>query len=346
MQQFAFSFLLAIAQIVRKKPEPANYLNSAVFICNSILQLGIPLISLKIPSHYPLSIFAFTSAIFFLGPLMFFYSYSIFNPLSFQSGLPARLKAHLIPGIFQLQPVDYKRTIIDSMLNNPGWNTITLLCLAGSIHISLYFIYMLLQGMSIRDVKSIQVPVRIMYSVYFVCMLSIAMVSYGFFTKSGTILTSGGALVTAINVFIFLINHRYPRFFRLIESEIKKKRYERSLLYGIDTELLNEQLNALMTDKSIYRDFDITLEKLGDMLLITPHQLSQFLNERLNTNFRQYINSYRIEEAKKLLINNPEQSIISICFTVGFGSKSTLNEIFKKFTGENPSDFRNRHAIK
>ena len=99
-----------------------------------------------------------------------------------------------------------------------------------------------------------------------------------------------------------------------------------------------------MTGKGVYRESDITLEKLSGMLLVTPHQLSQMLNERLKTNFWQYVNSFRIEEAKKLLVHNPERSIISICYHVGFGSKSTFNDIFRKFTGENPSEYRNKRA--
>jgi AraC-like DNA-binding protein len=203
---------------------------------------------------------------------------------------------------------------------------------------------MFIKGLSVRDIESVQVPLRIMNSVYFGCMLSVFMVSYGFFGKSYDVLSAGGAMIPVVNTIVFLANNRYPRFFRLIESEIKKKKYEKSLLYGIDTGLLSEQLNVLMAEKALYRDFDVTLEKLSGMLMIKPHQLSQMLNERLQTNFWQYINSFRIEEAKKLLVNNPEQSVISICFNVGFGSKSAFNDIFRKFTGESPSEYRNRHS--
>jgi AraC-like DNA-binding protein len=349
---FTFSIILAIAQSIRKKPELANYLNSAIFACNSIIQLGILLLLLKIPAQYPLSIFAFITSLFFIGPLIFFYSYTLLNPLSSRTGLPNSLKAHLAPGclvliaeiIFQLHPEDFKKSIIDVTLNSQEWSVITFFCFAGSIHMSLYFIYMLVQGLKVRDIESVKVPLRIMNTMYIGCIVSALMVSYGFFGKSSPVLAAGGAMIPVVNTMIFLANYRYPRFFMLIESEIKKKKYEKSLLYGVDTELLSEQLNELMANKCIYRDFDITLEKLSGMLLIKPHQLSQMLNEKLETNFWQYINSFRIEDAKKLLVNNPEQSIITICYNVGFGSKSTFNDIFKKFTGESPSEYRNRHT--
>jgi AraC-like DNA-binding protein len=184
-------------------------------------------------------------------------------------------------------------------LNGSEWTGMTYLCLAGAIHVSLYFLYMLFRGLSARNIKSLQVPLRILYSVYAACVLAVLMISYGFFGKQYNILYAGGAIIPLVNTIIFLANYRYPQFFRAIESEIKKKKYEKSLLYGIDTKLLIEQLNELMADKCVYKEFDITLKKLSGMLMITPHQLSQILNERLRTNFWQYINSFRIEEAKK-----------------------------------------------
>jgi AraC-like DNA-binding protein len=351
---FTFSLVLAVAQGVRKKPELPNYLNSAIFTCNAVLQLGVLLIALRVPVRCPWSIVAFLSSIFFIGPLIYYYNYILINPSSFRERLQGMQIAHLVPGfivlaaeiIFQLFPNQYKITVLDAALNGTEWNPIAILCLAGSIHASLYFLYMFIQGLSVRDVESVRVPLLIMSTMYLACMVSVITVACGFFIKSDNVLYSGGAMVPAINTIIFLANNRYPKFFKLIESEIKKKKYERSLLYGIDTSLLGERLNELMADKSIYNDFDITLEKLSEMLFITQHQLSQFLNEKLNTNFRQYINSYRIEEAKNLLVGNPGQSIISICFKVGFGSKSAFNDIFKKFTGENPSDYRERHLEK
>jgi AraC-like DNA-binding protein len=349
---FSFSFMLAFAQSIRKKPELANVLNSAIYFCNGVIQLGIWLILMRVPERHPLAIFGFSTSLFTIGPLIFFYSYTLINPLEARSGLPNRLRAHLAPGlavlvgeiIFQFQQADYKKAIIDATHNGPEWTGITLLCMAGTIHMSLYYIYMFFKGLAVRDIESVQVPLRIMNSVYFGCMLSVVLVAYGFFGKSYDVLAAGGAVIPAVNSIVFLANYRYPRFFRIIESEIKKKKYEKSLLYGVDTGLLGEQLNELMTEQCVYRDFDITLEKLSGMLLIKPHQLSQMLNERLETNFWQYINSFRIEEAKKLLVGNPEQSVISICFTVGFGSKSTFNDIFKKFTGESPSEYRSKRA--
>ncbi|HOW99304.1 MAG TPA: helix-turn-helix transcriptional regulator, partial [Deltaproteobacteria bacterium] len=137
-----------------------------------------------------------------------------------------------------------------------------------------------------------------------------------------------------------------PDFYRLVESEIKKTRYERSLLKGLDTELVNDRLGYLMGKEHIYKDFDLSLESLARQLSITPHQLSQFMTKRLRTSFRRYINSYRIEEAKKILASDPDRNILTVCFDVGFNSKSTFNQSFRKYTNQTPSEFRQEHQAK
>ena len=80
--------------------------------------------------------------------------------------------------------------------------------------------------------------------------------------------------------------------------------------------------------------------EVADYNQFVPHQLSQFLNERLETSFTRYVNSFRVEEAKWLLLEKPARSILSICYQVGFSSKSSFNSVFKNITGFTPTEFR------
>mgnify|MGYP002390629215 CR=1 FL=1 len=96
----------------------------------------------------------------------------------------------------------------------------------------------------------------------------------------------------------------------------------------------------------IYKDHNITLGKLAKSLSIKPHVLSQIINEQLSYNFNDFINSYRIEEAKKMLAN-PEMkniTVAGIAYDSGFNTLSAFNTAFKKFTGRTPSQFRNNKS--
>ncbi|PQA92033.1 hypothetical protein B0A69_16575 [Chryseobacterium shigense] len=100
-------------------------------------------------------------------------------------------------------------------------------------------------------------------------------------------------------------------------------------------------LELMITDQP-YLDEDLSLLKLSQQLEVSTHQLSQVINQNLNTNFYQLVNSYRVEEVKKKL-KDPQFSkfsILGIAFESGFNSKSTFNKIFKEETGMTPSEYK------
>ncbi|HPD77772.1 MAG TPA: helix-turn-helix domain-containing protein, partial [Spirochaetota bacterium] len=91
-----------------------------------------------------------------------------------------------------------------------------------------------------------------------------------------------------------------------------------------------------------FADEDISLKKLADELDITTHQLSQILNEKIKKNFNTFINEFRVEEAKSLLVEEADRSILSISLAVGFNSYTTFCTTFSKYTGMSPSNYRKR----
>ena len=97
-----------------------------------------------------------------------------------------------------------------------------------------------------------------------------------------------------------------------------------------------------MNKEKPFLESDLTLSGLANKLFITPHELSQVINERLNQNFFEFINHYRVEEAKNMIIDPANKSLkmAVIGFNVGFNSTSAFNTAFKKHTRVTPSQFR------
>jgi len=111
-------------------------------------------------------------------------------------------------------------------------------------------------------------------------------------------------------------------------------------LREIDIDKVSANLDNLMEKQKLYRIEDLTLNMLAQELDIPAHHLSKILNEKLNVNFSKYINRYRIEEAKLLLISETEMSVIDIAYEAGFSSLSTFYSAFLKFTGISPAKYR------
>ena len=107
---------------------------------------------------------------------------------------------------------------------------------------------------------------------------------------------------------------------------------------------LEHVLDLLDNDK-VFTDAEISLNKIADRLNINSKYLSRLLNDRLNISFPDLINTYRINESKKLLLKYPEKTIQQIMYEVGYNSKSAFNNHFKKNTGYTPSEFRLNSVI-
>lgn len=94
-----------------------------------------------------------------------------------------------------------------------------------------------------------------------------------------------------------------------------------------------------------FLDPNLSMELLAKELQMSTSYLSKVVNTHSNSNFSDYINFYRVEQAKKLLCNPTfdNYTILSIALECGFSSKSTFYEAFKKFTNQTPSQFKLEH---
>jgi tetratricopeptide (TPR) repeat protein len=138
------------------------------------------------------------------------------------------------------------------------------------------------------------------------------------------------------------ILNEYLKEFLLLKN---RKKYEKSTLTPKQAEIYQQELLTFIEEKKPYLDCELTVNVLAEQLAISTRHLSQVINEQIDKNFCDFINHYRVEEAKKILMQtkeNKEISILNIAFDVGFNSKSSFNTVFKKHTGMTPSQFRKK----
>lgn len=110
---------------------------------------------------------------------------------------------------------------------------------------------------------------------------------------------------------------------------------------------LEQQLEQLMREESLFRQGELSLAMLAARLGISVHQASELLNVHLGVNFYDYLNRYRLDYACSLLRDPQcEWRILDIVFESGFSNKNSFYRCFRAAYGMTPADYRHQQLAK
>jgi AraC-like DNA-binding protein len=131
-------------------------------------------------------------------------------------------------------------------------------------------------------------------------------------------------------------NEELDEISEVISEQIKSKRLSNEQISELSTRLDN-----LMKNDKIFLENEINLATVADKLDISIHDTSYLINEVTGDNFYNFINKFRVEEAKELLTSDKSDKLnmLGIAFESGFNSKTTFNTAFKKLAGISPSEY-------
>lgn len=124
-----------------------------------------------------------------------------------------------------------------------------------------------------------------------------------------------------------------------INNDIRNK-YKHSTLLHYNIEKIDEKINELFNKQQIFLDPHLNLKTLAIALNMNRHQCSEYINRYKQVNVNRFINSFRIEYAKKLLLKHPELTIHAIGERSGFNSHSRFNSVFKQMVKNSPNEYR------
>ena len=293
------------------------------------------------------------------GPILYFY----FRHIFFNQTLQRKDIYHFVPFLlalvldapFLLQTTAAKKKImVDNML--PRWDQIWTLSIYPYFTIGLMIVYLVINqrlyarlshsneatGAWFRYLSVLFLGFVVAFSSYFI------LVRFPFFNPAWDY-----AISFSMSFFIYFLSwmgYLQPQVFNgfsvaeIVTStpEMTTEKYRSSSLTPNAAQELAEKLNALMLKNQWYLDNDLSLERLSALVGASKHSLSQVLNERMQMNFFDYVNSLRIEEAGRLLTEHSKKqmNIIEIAYQVGFNNKVTFNNTFRKFKGMTPTEYR------
>lgn len=119
------------------------------------------------------------------------------------------------------------------------------------------------------------------------------------------------------------------------------EKYRSSSLRSIDEIKLYDQLKQLLETDKLYLNPELSLKTVADLLNTNTKYLSQVVNHQAGINFQQFINLYRVKEAKHKIVKDSYSNLTlyGIALQCGFKNKSTFYKVFKEVTGYTPKDF-------
>ena len=110
---------------------------------------------------------------------------------------------------------------------------------------------------------------------------------------------------------------------------------------AVDDGKLFERLTALMLSQRLYAKPDLTIEDVAVQVGESYRAVSAAINSHENTNFKGWVNMFRIGEAERLIrdgfLNN--HTTDSLANAVGFANRISFYRVFKKATGYSPTDW-------
>ncbi len=322
------SFIVAIYILVNKAYSNLN---------NRLFGLFLMVLSLRVlkslfyafSTEEPIWFLQFGPSFFLLiGPILFCYTISVIKPNSLWVKY---WKYHIL---FWFSIVILLMIFIPFKEYNKLNKTIIL-----PIINSQWLIFILLSGIFIKfnykNLNHISIQIKWLLILIFVVLIiwtSYAFINFDYFVS--------GSIIFSIQFYAFFI-------FFLVKKKIASKIFERAKLKNTKEssekcKLLVSQLNLIMTNEKLFTEPDLKLSKVAKTLDISAHELSKLINDNMGKNFTDFINEYRIKEAKQLIQNNSLYTIEAIGNQSGFNSKSAFYKAFKKFTNITPAKYKSQ----
>lgn len=159
----------------------------------------------------------------------------------------------------------------------------------------------------------------------------------------GYVLKYDYAISISMSFFIYYIGYSWFTDQPKAVGESKTVKYQNSRLSLAEFQDLSRKLNTLMSSEKMFLMRDLNLEKLSGYVGAPKHHLSQVLNNYLEKSFSEFVNEFRVEEAKNLLESEElTLNMNGVASESGFNTKASFYNAFKKYTGLTPIQHREK----
>ncbi len=143
------------------------------------------------------------------------------------------------------------------------------------------------------------------------------------------------SLIFYVLLFVWLYKRRNITAF--FEKPVK---YGNKKISAQEADAIAAKLDRLFTERELHKNPNLKLSDVADALAVSPHYLSQYLNDNLGQHFPAFVNAYRVKAAEEMLRKNHQFTLEAIGYKCGFKSNSSFYTAFKKIKEMTPAQYK------
>lgn len=147
------------------------------------------------------------------------------------------------------------------------------------------------------------------------------------------------ATVIRITFIYLVLTSLFRVFDRAVEMDMARLPTAARVMLSEKDHICLQGLKRMMEELNAYREMGLNREAIAERLGVGGHVVSRIINVHYGKNMNEFVNGYRVEEAKQRLASEPV-SITTIAFEVGFASIASFNRVFKDMVGCSPTEYR------
>ena len=326
-------FLMSLYFLLVVKTKRTQHLFFGLLILMLSIRIGKSVLHFFVDDLHPLILQIGLSACFFIGPFLFFYIRSVLQAQE-------RVRRSTLWHLLSLSAVIVTVGILYPYPLRPDlWNPE----IVQGIY-AVWLLYVLVAAYQLRevigkfffsrvDLSVVQKWLLIVFAMNaLICLVFNSVLYFGFPSYILGPITFSLVFYGLAAFLIFFPNSKL-----IIEGE--KQRYANKKVATQKAKKIEIELRRLMLENRLFEQPELKLKDVAKSLQITPHLLSQVLNDNLGRNFSDFVNEYRIDAACKLLHTAHHLTVEGIGKEVGFRSRSSFYAAFKKRHGITPNQF-------
>ena len=154
---------------------------------------------------------------------------------------------------------------------------------------------------------------------------------------------TGTLLLIAVLTCFYIYHRQHKRRLTIPEKETEtdERQMPDSKSDATNDELM-QRIHHIVVEEQKFLDSELTASSLATQLGIHRNNISSCINNQTGCNFSQYINTYRVEHAKNLMLQDPEMKLNTVALKSGFANEMSFYRNFKAIIGMTPSEWRNK----